>query len=746
VSRRAEFWLEWGDVNNTPVIGPNLWVANLFGNPWVGFVLAMLILAFAAFIILYNRKKHYLPLSAALVGRLTATQIIADQETDAEAQDAFATSFDAIEEAMLSGGKGASGLKHAWIQFSETFVDKRQATIQATTRPEGYFLHLGDDTRVLAWWANIFVALGLTFTFLGIIGALSKAVQSMSGADMAHMQQALMALLTITAAKFWTSVAGVVASIVLRWFDRRWHSKALGRLEQLCDRLEYGTLFSPPQRVAAEQLRELKQQSVALTEFSHQLAASIGDALGQQMQPVVAGLSGIQSSLNEFKDGSFNQIGKELGDAISRNAGTEMEALAAALGGMTQGLAGVNDRLEGASGQASEQIATAAREFSTASEAMTKAFATLNGNIDAMAVRLSTQAEESEKRNVERLAEDRASYETIASGQRDVMRAIGEEMRAASTGATEEMVRAIQSAVRETMAESNTAIQGALEGFSGATAGIQSAFDHMRAQVAELGNSLSNGASEAASRNADVLQRAADALAGATANAQTGLDATLREAITKSAEASSVAISEAFASFSERFEQASTGLVQTLVSTSGRMETLAQSIERSTGAANDHAGKLTEAGREAQAVTTMLGRAANDVSTAATPIRDAATAIRESVGHSQELLRRSEENSNRQRDAMEAISGSIERTGSAATAAWEGYRDRFAGVDEALAKALDQIKSASGEHAIALNTQVGRIDTALAQAVDRLASALDDIKDLADALEDVRGRPLQPAE
>lgn len=748
---------------NEQVIWPNALVAWAFGSRWIGFALAGAILAIALLIIVFNYLKFHRPMVAALKVRLEATAEIGRPEIgDAEAQDLFAERFDDIEAAMMSGGAKAIELRHAWIEFSETFVERNDRPLQATTRPEGYFLHLGDDTRVLAWWANIAVATGLTLTFLGIIAALVGAVQAMGGgADMSRMQSALIGLLTITAAKFWTSIGGVVASIILRWFDRHWHSRVQRELEMLIDRIERGTLFYPPQRFAALQLRELKQQSVALTEFSHQLAASIGDALHTTMQPVVAGLSGlevalgshlapltdIRSSIDEFKSGSLNDFGSKLGDAIKENAGAEMKGLADALTRMTGDLGAVNDRLEGASGQASEQIATAAREFSTASEAMTHAFAGLNGSIDRVASRLADQADDVEQRAVARVAEDRASYDAMATGQREVMRAMGAEMQAAATAASTEMVRAVKDAVRETMGESQTAIRGALDGFAGATAGIQSAFEQMRGQVAELGAALSGSASDAAERNAEVLARAAAALETAAGQAQSRMSATLDDAITRSAEASSRAISAAFAAFGERFEAASAGLVTTLTTTAGRMETLAGAIGRSTEAASDHAGKLADAGREAQAVSTMLGRAANDVSGAAAPIREAAATIKESVGHSQELLRRSGEAAVRQQEAIQTVAGNLERTSAAATQAWDGYRTRFAEVDQSLAKALEQIRGASAEHATALNTEVGRIDSALAKAANDLGAALEPLAELAQSLDDIIGRyQRQPAE
>ena len=738
---------------NEGVIAPNRAVAALFGNPWVGFYAAIVIVAAALLIIVFNYVKFHRPLAGALRTRLDATADVGAAESEAEAQEAFAAQFETIDDAMMSGGTKLTELRHAWIEFGETFIDKNETPLRATTRPEGYFLHLGDDTRVLAWWANIFVALGLTLTFFGIIAALANAVVAISAGG-SGMQTALINLLAVTGAKFWTSIGGVVGSIILRMVDRHWHSKIQRELETISDRIERGTLFFPPQRFAALQLNELKQQSIALTEFSHQLAASIGDALERNMAPVVAGLSGLESalgnhlspltdirtSIDEFKSGSLNDFGSKLGDAIKENAGTEMKGLADALTRMTADLGSVNDRLEGASGQASEQIATAAREFSTASEAMTRAFADLNGNISAMATRLTDQADQAEQRAVDRVAEDRASYEAMATGQRDVMRTMGEEMRAASSAASAEMVRAVQEAVREAMGESQIAIRGALDGFAGATSGIQSAFDQMRGQVAELGERLSGSASDAADRNAEVLARAAEALETAASGAQAHMGATLEKAITRSADASSRAISEAFAAFGEKFETASAGLVTTLTSTAGRMETLAGSIARSTEAANDHAGKLADAGREAQAVSTMLGRAANDVQAVATPLREATFTMGNSATRAQQTLESLERTMAAQQGSMETIASGLERTGTAAAQAWDNYRARFTEVDEALGRALERIRAASAEHANALNTEVGRIDTALAKAAEKLGAALDPLTDLANALEDVRGR------
>lgn len=727
--------------------GVNHGLAALLVNSWAVPVLLSLLALLCAGILLHNYRRRYDPLSRALTTRLDVLRPVDTAGSVEEAQACFADDFDRIDGAMRERD-GSAALSHAWLEYSETIVDPAATPVQSTSRPDDYFLHLGDDTRVLAWWANLFVGLGLTFTFLGIIAALTKTSDDIhkAGENAAGMSGALVVLLTLTAAKFWTSVVGVAASIVLRYVDRLWFSRTQRRLAQVSHAIERGTCFIPAQRIAADQLRELKQQTTALSEFSTQLAVGIADALGEKMQPVVLGLQGIQGSIDEFKTGSFDQIGKGLADAMNEHAGTEMQALAGALAAMTSNLSGVNDRLEGASGAASEQIAGAAREFSTASEAMTRAFERLNGNIDAMATRLAEQGEAAEQRARDRIEEERSRYDADAKRQRDDIAAAGDALRQSSVDTTAAMVAAVRDAIGGAMADSNAAIKQALDGFAGATAGIQQALDATRAQVAEMGQHLASGASDAADRNAEVLAKAAAALEAASARASAGMGRAVDDAITKAADASAQAIAGAFAGFRERFEAASGGLVTTLTTTAGRMEALAGAIERSTGAAGDHAGKLAEAGREAQAVGTMLGRAANDVATAAGPLRDASGTIREAVGQTRDLLLQSNNAGARYQAALETVTGSLERTGAAAAQAWESYRTRFDAVDESLGRALDRMASASQEHAAALTDQVGRVDKALGDAVDRLGSALEPLTEYAETLEDLRSRMQEAAE
>lgn len=654
-------------------------VVLVFGNPSTALWISLAILLSCALIIGRNYFRFHRPLKGALKQRVAILGPVLEADDIDAAQRVFAEKFYDIDAGMGSRDRGAAEIGQAWSQFRETILDETEVPMRATVRADGYFLHLGDDTRILAWWANIFVAIGLTFTFLGIVAALTTTVTALSAANgSANMTPALVNLLTITSVKFWTSIAGVFASILLRVFDRRWHAASQRELECIVDAIDRGTLFSPPQRIAAEQLRETKEQTTALKSFSHELAIAIGENLERQMQPMVQVLGGIQASIDDFKSGSFNQIGKELGDALSRNAGAEMAQLGAALTDMTTRLATIHQQIEGSGQAANDQIAQAARDFATASDKMTAMFDALHTRIDATGARLTETAQ--------------------------------------------------------------TASSEAVEQFNRATSGIQAAFDHMRGEIADIGGRLTAGADAAATRNSEVLARAADALEAATGRAAAGMNEAVDAAVAKASEESAKAIASAFASFGTRFEEASAGLVDTLRTTAGRMEALAAGIERSAQASESHAGKLVEAGRAAEGVAGTLNRAANDLQGAATPIRSATEAIGTAVARVQDAMARQSDAASEQQRTVAGIAEKLGETSEAANRAWTSYRDRFEAVDTALAAALDQIKSASGDHAAHLNEQVGRIDNALAGAVDKLSAALEPLTELADQIEDLLGK------
>lgn len=311
-----------------------------------------------------NRRQHLIPALNALNSRQAALEQIASAPDPETAQLSFAETFTQIDEVMANRDRLELAL--AWEQFRETFISEDEPVIRTTARAEAYFLHLADDTRVLAWGANMAVGLGLTATFLGLIAALTSATDVLSGATSGtDTTVALQGLLKITAAKFWTSVTGIICSVFLRRTDRSWHEQLQSRLEALCQVLDRGTLFTPAQRLANEQLREMKRQTEAFQVLGTELAAAIDNALDNRMSPVVSVLGNINKSIEQFGQGGFDQISRDLGEALSNHAGKEMQQLGATLGLMagkfeelSTGLADVPATLEKTMADLREKFAT----------------------------------------------------------------------------------------------------------------------------------------------------------------------------------------------------------------------------------------------------------------------------------------------------------------------------------------------------------------------------------------------------
>lgn len=236
----------------------------LFSRPGSALLLAMGIFAFAMAVLAATWWTRVRPMSAALTKRLEALAL-AGQAAPASLARAFAARLGQLDLVMMSRSPSVPQLPQSWMEYRQTFVELEPEEISASSHADEYFQGAGAPGRALEWWANIFVAIGLLFTFLGIVAALSQATRAIgAGASADAMQAALSRLLDIAAAKFWTSVAGIAASLVLRIVGRRWRDRLEAEEEELCETLDACVAHISPQSVSLLQLRELRRLADAL--------------------------------------------------------------------------------------------------------------------------------------------------------------------------------------------------------------------------------------------------------------------------------------------------------------------------------------------------------------------------------------------------------------------------------------------------------------------------------------------------
>jgi methyl-accepting chemotaxis protein len=557
-----------------------------------------------------NKKLHYDEAMAALQSREEALSKISTAQDPVEAQVWFSEDFDSIAEVMARPDRRELAL--AWEQFRETFIDESEPTIRTTARAESYFLHLADDTRVLAWGANIAVAIGLTATFLGLIAALTSAMGTLSGAtNGTETTQALQGLLQITAAKFWTSVTGIICSIVLRRTDRSWHEKLQHRLENICQLLDRATLYTPPQRIAVDQLREMKRQTEAFQVLGTDLATAIDNALNNRMSPVVQVLGDISTNIEQFRSGGFDRISQDLGSALREHAGQEMQALAQSLTGMTS-------------------------KFETLSSGLASVPQSLETSLRDIRQSFETEQEETRRRQREAGEQMAGQLEQVAA-----------KLEGVTGQFSEDLAGKLKNTIETAADTSGAALSGAFAKFGEQMS--QSA-DELVNRLALLANNA-GPLSEAMARAADSTNQQAQRLeiAGrSTEEAGTKLSAAITELNAALAPVASAtrSVSEAATSISSALkshESASEELTGQLIATASSAEKAWESYEGRFAGVDDALGKtldglVSATAEHATAVNQQIGELDSELAKAVSNLRDALEPLEELADEISALL------------------------------------------------------------------------------------------------------------
>lgn len=241
---------------------------RLFTFPGAALYLSGSILASAILVLYTAWVRDVAPLRRALLRRVLAMSEQISAGTAERKRASFASNLEEVDRTMAARDPGSYVLQRAWLEYKQSFVQLEPGVIASSAPAGAFFNGAGVGGRAMEWWSNIFVAVGLMFTFLGIVAALGQATIAISsGQDAIAMRSALAGLLGVAAAKFWTSIAGVGTSLILRLYGRRWRT-SLERLEdELCSLLDAGIRHISPQAVALRQLTELQELRLAISEL-----------------------------------------------------------------------------------------------------------------------------------------------------------------------------------------------------------------------------------------------------------------------------------------------------------------------------------------------------------------------------------------------------------------------------------------------------------------------------------------------
>lgn len=285
-----------------------------------------------------------------------------------------------------------STISDGWAAFRKTLVvdeDELLGTRQiSSTQNISHFLNEASitgraiDIRFYQSMPNMFVGVGLLFTFLGLILALLSASAGVSAVNVADAQQALKGLLGAAGFKFLSSLAGLLSSLVFSWREKARLYKVDSAIGDLNKSIELA--FTPistellayqrnkflerQEALLREQLDESRQMTAQIKRFETDFAVSIATALDNKLSPKIeelaSTLSGATTQLLE-KIGSVNEnaldiMVKDFGKVMSEGTGQQVTEMSEAIKSISERLEATGTVLEDKFKGAGDDIASGA--------------------------------------------------------------------------------------------------------------------------------------------------------------------------------------------------------------------------------------------------------------------------------------------------------------------------------------------------------------------------------------------------
>lgn len=490
----------------------------VFGVPWIApLVIAPMMIGWAGYLwwVAGARTKPYLEAARARVQALEAA--IGDDADPIAERQSFSARYADVSAALNAPAPKANAIVLAWREFHESIVDETESPIRNTTRPAVFFGRAAPRQALLLFWSNILVGLGLILTFLGLIVALHTASAGMGGADPAAMQLSLRQLLVVAGAKFFTSVAGIGTSLMLRFAEHGLQKRTNAVNEALCSLLERGMLYVPPQRLAVEQLDVMREQRDQLkafnTDFALQLSERMGVQFAQAIAPVTASLGMLNDNMTSMSQG----LGQGAAKAIEEASGGELRALGATLSTLGERLDALSSSVGSSGEDAARQIRAAGADFAQAATDIREAFDRLTGQVDGMGERFSTQGEAMAQAQSDALGRMLSGLESAQAKSADAIAEAVNRLQGAGLSAADTMQKEVSAAMTAGVAASQETFRVALEesgeGLRGVAAGLAKAVGDAATQIDRAGQGFT--------RSGESAVRTAEAMEGVTGHAKT---------------------------------------------------------------------------------------------------------------------------------------------------------------------------------------------------------------------------------
>ncbi len=184
---------------------------------------------------------------------------------------------------------------------------------------------------------NLLTGAGILGTFLGLAGGVGSASSGLSSSNPAEITASLQQLLGGASLAFWTSIVGIVCSILFvlgeRFASRRLHialDEWVGSIETRLQRVT-------PEGVALKQLEQATRATMQLERFNSELIFSLEQALEEkiagrlspQLERLVEAVEGLRVDRSTDSGRMIEETLERFTSAMQERAGSQFDEMAA---------------------------------------------------------------------------------------------------------------------------------------------------------------------------------------------------------------------------------------------------------------------------------------------------------------------------------------------------------------------------------------------------------------------------------
>lgn len=287
-------------------------------------------------------------------------------------------------------------LGHQWREFAETLVlpsPRGRRQVISNSVDGATFFNLGTvvggriNLRFYKEVSNYLPGLGILGTFVGLTAGIYLAHEGLATNDTDKMRLALGQLLNGASLAFWTSIAGLVCSLIYSYAEKRTVHQLEVLINRWCEALDMRLEKVTLEQLAGQQLSELRDHTLQLERFNTDLAVSISTALDERLElrfsplleRTLGVLEGLRQDQKKADEEFIRKVAEEFRTTFAGAAGTEMTAMATTMQELTSNLHQVASSLSGAGSRVGDDFMAAA---GLASEQLRHTMAQMTGVFD----------------------------------------------------------------------------------------------------------------------------------------------------------------------------------------------------------------------------------------------------------------------------------------------------------------------------------------------------------------------------